>query len=105
MNQKFEKAQLVELWQQVEARLLQEAEFVQVLGRLRGRSEQLVALIEQGQAEFVQALEEPLGQVLAQEVLARVQELNQEFDLVEQTIGLLIESPLAKDYQLGVVLG
>ena len=105
MNQKFEKAELVELWQQVENRLLQEAEFVQVLGRLRGRSEQLVALIEQGQAELVQALEEPLGQDLAQQVLAQVRDLNQEFDLVEQTIGLMIESPLAKDYQLGVVLG
>ena len=105
MNQKFEKAELVELWQQVEHRLLAEADFVQVLGRLRGRSVQLVGLIEQAQAEFVQAMEEPLGQVLAQEVLAQVRELNQEFDLVEQTIGLLIESPLAKEYQLGVVLG
>jgi hypothetical protein len=105
MDQKFEKAELVELWQQVEGRLLQEAEFVQVLGRLKARSVQLVGLIEQGQADFVQALEEPLGQVLAQEVLAQVRELNQEFDLVEQTIGLLVDSPLAKDYQLGAVLG
>ena len=105
MNQKFEKAELVELWQQVEHRLLQEAEFVQVLGRLRGRSEQLVALIEQCQSDLVEALAEPLGQELVQEALAQVRDLNQEFDLVEQTIGLMIESPLAKDYQLGVVLG
>lgn len=105
MDQKFEKAELVELWQQVEGRLLQEAEFVQVLGRLKARSEQLVALIEQGQAEFVQLLGEPLVQELAQEVLVQVRELNQEFDLVEQTIGLLVDSPLAKDYQLGAVLG